>query len=223
MVLEAIASYDLHIWHAFIGMPGPNNDLNVLDASPILSEYLGDDAPEVEFEVDGRKYSCPYWLADGIYPEYKCFVKTFAEPIGVEQLIYAKAQEAVQKDVERAFRGLQARFAIVTRPSRLWKVDEMNEILRCCIILHNMIVADDRETGRRVTPSRFQYMAGRHGDEAHRIRVAHFRADEEMPRLNSIGERYEELVTSSAVHFSLKADLVQHIWRRENLRRHGRS
>ena len=150
IVLEAIASYDLHIWHAFIGMPGSNNDLNVLDASPILSECLDDDTSKVEYEVKGQKYSHPYWLADGIYPELKCFVKTFANPIGDEQLLFAKAQKAVRKDVERAFGVLQARFAIVTRPARLWKLDDIIEIMRCCIILHNMIVANDRETGRQV-------------------------------------------------------------------------
>jgi hypothetical protein len=31
VVLEAIASYDLHIWHAFFGTPGVCNDINVLD------------------------------------------------------------------------------------------------------------------------------------------------------------------------------------------------
>ena len=31
IVLEAVASYNLWIWHAFFGMPGSNNDINVLD------------------------------------------------------------------------------------------------------------------------------------------------------------------------------------------------
>ena len=33
IVLEVVVSYDLWIWHAFFGMPGSNNDINVLDAS----------------------------------------------------------------------------------------------------------------------------------------------------------------------------------------------
>ena len=31
IILEAIASYDLWIWHAFFGLPRSNNDINVLE------------------------------------------------------------------------------------------------------------------------------------------------------------------------------------------------
>jgi hypothetical protein len=31
IILEAIVDGSLHIWHAFFGIPGSNNDLNVLD------------------------------------------------------------------------------------------------------------------------------------------------------------------------------------------------
>ena len=37
IVLEAVASYNLWIWHAFFGMPGSNNDINVLDASNLFA------------------------------------------------------------------------------------------------------------------------------------------------------------------------------------------
>ena len=41
IVLEAVASYDLWIWHAFFSMPGSNNDINVLDASNLFANlYL---------------------------------------------------------------------------------------------------------------------------------------------------------------------------------------
>lgn len=35
MILEAVASQDLWIWHAFFGLLGSNNDLNVLQRSAI--------------------------------------------------------------------------------------------------------------------------------------------------------------------------------------------
>ena len=38
IILEAIVSYDLWIWHAFFGMPGSINDINVLDRSPVFNE-----------------------------------------------------------------------------------------------------------------------------------------------------------------------------------------
>ena len=36
IILEAVASYDLWIWHAFFGLPGSLNDINVIDRSPVF-------------------------------------------------------------------------------------------------------------------------------------------------------------------------------------------
>ena len=36
IVLEAVASKNLWIWHAFFGLPGALNDINVLDRSPVF-------------------------------------------------------------------------------------------------------------------------------------------------------------------------------------------
>jgi len=54
-----------------------------------------------------------YYLADGIYPKWAKFVKTITNPHGNKRKYFAEAQEAVRKDVERAFGVLPARFAIV--------------------------------------------------------------------------------------------------------------
>ena len=36
IILEAVASYDLWIWHAFFGLPGSHNDINVLERYMVL-------------------------------------------------------------------------------------------------------------------------------------------------------------------------------------------
>ena len=84
-----------------------------------------------------------YYLADGIYPSWATFVKTIPEPQGNKNKYFAKAQEACRKDVERAFGVLQARFAIVRRPARLWDEDTLRDIMNACVIMHNMIVEDE--------------------------------------------------------------------------------
>lgn len=38
--IVASASHDLWIWHAFFGVAGSNNDINILDRSPVFREYL---------------------------------------------------------------------------------------------------------------------------------------------------------------------------------------
>ncbi|OWY92063.1 hypothetical protein PHMEG_00039083 [Phytophthora megakarya] len=57
VILEAVASKSLWIWHTFYGMPGVNNDLNVLERSPLLDDVVNGVAPEVEFTVNADE--CP--------------------------------------------------------------------------------------------------------------------------------------------------------------------
>ena len=46
--------------------------------------------------------------------------------------------------MERAFGVLQAKWKILYRPARLWNQQVLNSIIRACIILHNMVVEDER-------------------------------------------------------------------------------
>ena len=40
IILEAIADQSLYIWHIFFGLPSSNNDVNVLDHSPLVHDIL---------------------------------------------------------------------------------------------------------------------------------------------------------------------------------------
>uniref|UniRef100_A0A0D3AS79 DDE Tnp4 domain-containing protein n=1 Tax=Brassica oleracea var. oleracea TaxID=109376 RepID=A0A0D3AS79_BRAOL len=75
VILEAVASHDLWIWHAFFGCLGTLNDLNVLDRSPVFDDVEQGNTPRVKFFVNQRSYDMAYYLADGIYPSYPTFVK----------------------------------------------------------------------------------------------------------------------------------------------------
>ncbi|CAM8929538.1 unnamed protein product [Rhodiola kirilowii] len=146
ILLEAVASSDLWIWHAFFGVAGSNNDINVLDRSPVFDEVLQGRAPEVNYTINGHNYNMGYYLTDGIYPEWATFVKTIPRPQGDKRKLFSKYQESQRKDVERAFGVLQSRFAIVRGPARFWDKGDLGKIMRTCIIIHNMIVEDERDT-----------------------------------------------------------------------------
>jgi len=47
LILEAVASHDLWIWHAFFGVAGSNNDINVLNQSTLFINELKGLAPRV--------------------------------------------------------------------------------------------------------------------------------------------------------------------------------
>ena len=100
MILEAVASHDLWIWHAYFGMPGSCNDINVLQKSPVFSAYLKGQAAPVSFTVNGHTYDMGYYLADGIYPNCPAFVKTVSHPLDMKAAHFAKEQEKVHKDIE---------------------------------------------------------------------------------------------------------------------------
>jgi hypothetical protein len=107
MILEAVASEDLWIWHVFFGLPGSLNDINVLNRSPLFQSLTSGIAPQVEYMVNDNKYNMEYYLADWIYPPWATFVKAFQNPQGNKKVHFTRAQEAVRKDVERAFGVLQ--------------------------------------------------------------------------------------------------------------------
>ena len=57
IILEAVASYDRWIWHAFFGVAGSNNDINVLNQSPLFKDVLQGQAPIVNFMVNGHEHN----------------------------------------------------------------------------------------------------------------------------------------------------------------------
>ncbi|XP_026458582.1 acidic leucine-rich nuclear phosphoprotein 32 family member B-like [Papaver somniferum] len=51
---------------------------------------------------------------------------------------------AKRKDIERAFGVLQAKFRIFGSPYKYWYEHDLNLIMKCCLILHNMIIEHER-------------------------------------------------------------------------------
>ena len=141
VVLEAIADHRCRFWHFNFGSPGTLNNLNILDRSPLFDNAVCSEAPRVEFVVNNNTYTCAYWLANGIYAPYACFVKSFPHPSTRMQKLFPLAQEAKRKDIEQAFGILQAtRFHILTSGCRLWDRFAMKTVIKTCVVLHNLII-----------------------------------------------------------------------------------
>lgn len=204
IMLEAVASHDLWIWHAFFGTPGANNDINVLNRSPVFNDVLSNNAPQVKFTINGTEYTTGYYLADGIYPDWPTFVKSISMPQGSKKQLFAKRQESCRKDVERAFGVLQARFSIVTGPGRQWEMNTLKDIMYACIILHNMIIEDERDT---FNTSDYTYDSN--SGEPPTV-VA---SQGPHPDLAAYLQRSSTL-HSKLKHYQLQNDLIEHVWQR---------
>ncbi|KAL0658050.1 hypothetical protein Bca4012_078635 [Brassica carinata] len=205
IVLEAVASQDLWIWHTFFGSPGTLNDINVLDRSPVFDDILEGRAPRVQYQVNGHHYGLPYYLTDGIYPRWSTFIQSISNPQSPEEQLFAKVQESTRKDVERAFGVLQARFAIVKNQAILWDKRQIGMVMRTCIILHNMIVENERNGYTQCDISEFEEGESSRTSE---VDMSYARKPSNLRAMLEIRSQ----VRDQHIHEQLKFDLIQNIW-----------
>ncbi|XP_048596266.1 uncharacterized protein LOC111208974 [Brassica napus] len=155
---------------------------------------------DLNFYVNGNQYHLAYYLTDGIYPKWATFIQSIRLPQSEKHSLFAKTQEAVRKDVERAFGVLQARFAVVKNPSKLWDKDKIANIMKACIILHNMIVEDERSSYTQYNVREFQ-----ESEEDDTFTVTpNSNLGTAMDRRASVRNRQ--------AHEQLKFDLIENIW-----------
>ncbi|CAL2247221.1 unnamed protein product [Prunus armeniaca] len=193
IILEAVAGFNTWVWHAFFGVSGSQNDLNVLGQSP-----------------NG------YYLADGIYPRWTTFVKSIPHPRSEKEIFFAAYQDGYIKDVERCFGILQARWAIIRGAARLFDEEVLRSIIMTCIILHNMIVEDeyDYDVDEVYEPDPmnttliriYEKPMGPNGEP-----VQHDPLVRDGTFMHRMIERYTEM-QSSYIHEHRQVDLMEHLW-----------
>ncbi|XP_002449057.2 putative nuclease HARBI1 [Sorghum bicolor] len=205
LILEAVASHDLWIWHAFFGAAGSNNDINVLNQSTVFINELKGQAPRVQYMVNGNQHNIGYFLADGIYPEWAVFVKSIRLPITEKEKLYAQEQEGARKDIERAFGVLQRRWCILKRPARLYDRAVLRDVVLACIILHNMIVEDEKDQDiieenldLNMPPS------------SSTVQEPEFSPEQDIPLARTLEK--DTSIRDKTTHRRLKNDLIEHIW-----------
>ena len=133
IILEVVADYDIWIWHAFFGLPGSNDDINVLESSHLFANLAAGTAPPANYVINGKSYDMGYYLAHGIYPKWPLLFSLYMIHVALKKY-FAMKQEACRKDVERAFCVLQSKFAVVAGPARLWRKEILHDIMTSCII-----------------------------------------------------------------------------------------
>jgi hypothetical protein len=99
IVVEALADYNLYVWHAVFGYCGILNDINIWDTSYLLqslcdSTFSGLDFP---FTICGEVFQSLFMLVDGIYPCLARFVKPISVPFGKRETLFSLWQFLLQQ------------------------------------------------------------------------------------------------------------------------------
>eukprot|EP00267_Zea_mays_P032569 XP_008665976.1 uncharacterized protein LOC103644568 [Zea mays] len=180
-------------WH------GSCNDINVLHRSPVFNNLSSGHAPEVNFTVNGREYNMGYYLADGIYPPWATLITPIPAAVSNKQNRFNEKQQEYRKDVERTFGVLQAKYAIIKGPSRMWDPGDMKYIVQCVIILHNMGIKYER--GMEQLEIEDYEGASRPSLDPNR----------NVPEVQQLINAHRQIQSRTA-NEQLKNDLVDHIW-----------
>ncbi|XP_021751240.1 uncharacterized protein LOC110716895 [Chenopodium quinoa] len=133
-----------------------------------------------------------------------------------DEVLHGRAPPAAaRKDVERAFGVLQARFAIIRKQSLAYDEDILRDIMKACIIMHNMIVEDKRHNYTRAEVLRSFYEEDQQDlTTASMSTTPPFEFNVGRPTnfdFNSFLQRKAPL-RDRETHLSLKSDLVEQIW-----------
>ncbi|XP_008223724.1 PREDICTED: uncharacterized protein LOC103323507 [Prunus mume] len=215
IILEAVAGFDIWVWHAFFGVPGSQNDLNVLGQSPVFNDVLRGQGPDITYQVNNTVYQTGYYLADDIYPRWTTFVKSIPNLRSQKQKLFATYQEGYRKDVKMCFGILQARWLIIRGAVSMFDKEILRSIMITCIILQNMIVYeydyDDVEVYEpdlmnTVLTRIYERPMGPSGEPFEPeslVRDGRF--------MTRIIDRYTEM-QSSYIHEMRQLDLIEHLW-----------
>lgn len=126
-------------------------------------------------------------------------MKSIQNPQGNKNVHFTKTQGTSRKDVERAFGILQSRFAIVAGLARFWVKKTLWRIMTTCVILHNMIIEDERDQ-----PEDFDYETVGN----YMVPVEPEKDKHRIEKILEVLQHFEDKVA----HAQLRDDLVEHFW-----------
>lgn len=212
--MEVVCDDFLRIWHLNFGSPGAKNDIQIFHQSNLFNRMRTGAWPPVlgTMKVEELYVDWSYFLCDGVYPKLRFVISTFGSPKDEREKFFAQQQEGVRKAVERVFGVLFKKYQILYRPSRLWNVVDMDNVVKACVIMHNMCCEERRSTftGSRVMRVRLDETEFPEPDEF----VTFISPPPEDSAQSLFWSNHLVGVEEQEQHFALKKALKDHLWKR---------
>jgi hypothetical protein len=166
----------------------------------MLSALVRGKFPQVEWRLKEKTRNFIYFLVDGIYPNFKFFINA-KDCITEKEVYFQKLQEAVRKDVERLFGVLKIKWGILNMPTKLWAKEDINLIVQCCAILHNLII---RRGGGYIDG--FEGPAPEQTEKVEIVRVVR------LPNCETFEQFLAQFEEHQTADNSLRQDLIDYNW-----------
>jgi hypothetical protein len=140
-------------------------------------------------------------------------VKSIPRPTLKKDVLFSKCQEGYRKDVERCFGILQSRFGIIRGAARGWDKEDIRYIMLTCVILHNMIIEDERPDDELESDEENEdNMMPRKASVWERPVTENFEpVGRDGHNIEGFMDRYHH-IRSEYAHSSLQNDLKEHLW-----------
>jgi len=213
--MEAVCDDYLYCWHLNFGVPGSKNDLSILYASSLFQRIRQGSWPpsQPKSTIAGMALTWFYYLTDGIYPDWRVFVKTYKTPRNKKEKTFGKQQESVRKAIERFFGVLFRRYRILRQPCALWFKEDMACIMQACVIMHNMTVRERKATYTGTRAARVEADAAETEDAG---TTTYHKLDPPTDPIALVEWMHETAgqVENRKHHDDLKAALAEHMYAR---------
>lgn len=93
-------------------------------------------------------------MTDGVYPDWRVFVKTYKCPKHRKEKTFRKQQEAVRKAIERFFGVLFRKYRILRNLCSLWYTNDVANVMEACVLTHNVTVLERKDQYTRTRKAR---------------------------------------------------------------------
>ena len=100
---------------------------------------------------------------------------------------------------------MQKHWAIIRHPARLWEREQLADIMYACVILHNMIIEDERDSYGIPNDNTYE-----------QSQVSAQITGLAQGPIHGFAQVLEQdtNIRDRTIHRRLKADLVEHIWQK---------